>query len=208
VTASRRRLLVWSAPVVVLLVVVIVRMCAGGIAGHSAASEFAAGTTAVSDRRLPEADRHFSEAARRDPAHSCPALVNLVLVRETLGDDAVAAGDGPRAIGRYRDALAVVTAAPDGCFAGNEDADAERRAVRADSAGRLQTKLDRLQAPLPPLPPAAAPPPPPPPGSPPPAGGAEPGQEPDERRLNPGSGDPLDKLGQLLEDTAEVRGAP
>lgn len=204
----RRRLLIWSAPVVLLLVGVIVWMCVTGIAGQSAASEFTAGVSAVDDRRLPEADRHFSAAADRDPANACPALVNLVLVRETLGDDAVAAGDGPRAIDRYRDALTVVTSAPDGCFAGNDDTDAERSAVRADSAARLQTKLDRLQAPLPPLPPAAAPPPPPPPAAPPPAEGSAPAQKPDERRLNPGSGDPLDKLGQLLQDGAEVRGAP
>lgn len=203
----RRRLLVWSAPVALLLVVAIVWLCAIGVARQSAASEFTAGVAAVGDRRLSEADRHFSESAGHDRADSCPALVNLVLVRETMGDDAVAEADGPRAIDRYRDALAVVTSAPDGCFAGNEDLDAERRAVRADSAGRLQTKLDRLQAPLPPLPPPAAPPPPPP-ASPPPADGSAPAQQPDERRLYPGTGDPLDKLGQLLEDAAEVRGAP
>jgi hypothetical protein len=208
VSTLRRRLLIWSAPVALLLVGAIVWMCVTGVAGQSAASEFKAGVTAVDDRRLPEADRHFSAAAGRDPANACPALVNLVLVRETLGDDAVAAGEGPAAIDRYRDALSVVTSAPDGCFAGNEDPDAERRAVRADSAGRLQTKLDRLQAPLPPLPPPAAPPPPPPPATPPPADSSAPAQDPDERRLYPGSGDPLDKLGQLLQDGAEVRGAP
>ncbi|UNB52498.1 hypothetical protein [Mycolicibacterium sp. YH-1] len=207
-SASRRRLLVWSAPVALLLVVAIAWLCATGIAGQSAAAEFKAGVTAVADRRLPEAERHFAEAADGDPADSCPALVNLVLVRETRGDDAVAAGDGPGAIDRYRDALAVVASAPGGCFAGNEDSDAERRAVRADSANRLQTKLDRLQAPLPALPPPAAPPPPPPPAAPPPAKGPAPEQQPDVRRLDPAGGDPLDKLGQLLEDAAEVRGAP
>jgi hypothetical protein len=205
---ARRRLLLWSAPVVLLLIVVAAWLCVAGIASHSAAADFAAGASAVTDRRLPEAERHFTDAARADPGHSCPALVNLVLVRETLGDDAVAAADGPGAIDRYRDALAVVTAAPGGCFAGNDDSDTERRSVRADSAERLQTKLDRLQAPLPPLPPPPPPPPPAPPAAPPPAGGSAPQQDPDERRLNPGSGDPLDKLGQLLEDAAEVRGAP
>lgn len=207
-TALRRRLLVWSAPVALLIVGAVVWMCVAGIAAQTAASEFTAGVGAVADRRLPEADRHFSAAAGGDPGNACPALVNLVLVRETLGDDAVAAGDGPRAIDRYRDALTVVTSAPDGCFAGNEDSDTARRAVRADSAGRLQTKLDRLQAPLPPLPPPVAPPPPPPPATPPPADGSAPAGEPDERLLRPGDGDPLDKLGQLLEDGAEVRGAP
>jgi hypothetical protein len=199
---------VWSAPVALLLVIAIVRMCVTGIAAHSAASDFAAGTIAVADRRLPDADRHFSQAADTDPARSCPALVNLVLVRETLGDDEVAAGDGPGAIDRYRDALAVVTAAPGGCFAGNDDTDAERRAIRADSAARLQTKLDRLQAPLPPLPPAPPPPAAPPPATPPPAGGSESERDPDVRRLNPGGADPLDKLGELLGDGAEVNGAP
>jgi hypothetical protein len=207
VTTARRRLLLWSAPVALLLVVVIVRLCVAGLAGHRAASEFKAGIAAVAELRLPEAERHFTEAAAADPGPSCPALVNLVLVRETRGDDAVAAADGPGAIDRYRDALAAVTAAPDGCFADNDDTDVERRAVRADAANRLQIKLDRLQGPLPVLPPAS-PPPPPPPAAPPPAGGSGPDQEPDERRLYPTGGDPLDKLGQLLQDSAEARGAP
>lgn len=204
---ARRRLLVWSAPVALLLVVVIVRLCVAGFAGHSAASEFKAGIAAVGELRLPEAERHFSAAAAADPGPSCSALVNLVLVRETRGDNAVAAADGPGAIDRYRDALAAVTAAPDRCFADNDDTDVERRAVRADSANRLQIKLDRLQGPLPALP-SAAPPPPPPPAAPPPAAGSGPGEEPDQRRLNPNSGDPLDKLGQLLQDSAEANGAP
>jgi hypothetical protein len=200
----RRRLLVWSAPAVLLVVAAIVTLSSMVIAGHSAASNLAAGNQAVRDGRLDEAERHFSDAAESGGAQSCPASVNLELVRETLGDKAVGASDGPGALTRYRAARSVVTAAPAGCFAGNDDADAERRDVRARSAERLDAKIALLEAPLPPPPPVSAPPPPPPPAS---ASGSRPSpaDTPDERQLNPGSTDPLDRLRQLLEDGAATR---
>jgi hypothetical protein len=55
---------------------------------------FAAGTLAVLGDRLDDADMQFSAAlARTDPARSCPARINLDLVRETLGDRAARALD-------------------------------------------------------------------------------------------------------------------
>lgn len=230
--ARRRRLLLWSAPVVAVLVAVVVAVSAAAIVSRSAgsafargdvdtlrrdvsvlqvvgvidsaATDFAAGSLAVLEGRLDEAERRFAASAEERPA--CGALANLLLVRETMGDDAVGANNGPLAIGRYRSALSV--ASPDGrdaCFADNTDPDGERRAVLADSVPRLERKLAILERPLappPPAPPAGAPPPPA-------AGGTRPTvQPPEERLLNPESGDPLDKLQQILEDAAAARGGP
>ena len=231
----RRRLLLWSAPVVLLLVVAMIKVSSMVLASHWAAADFArhdadalrsdvatlsvldvvvpaetsfaAGALAVLDGRLDEADRRFSDVVGTDPT-SCPARVNLVLVRETLGDNAVGEGNGPKAIDRYRTALTVVLDAPDGCFASNDDPDTERRAIRAESEARLRAKLAVLERPLPPLPPPPAAAPPPPPAAPPNTAGSS-SREPDApRRLNPESGAALDKLRQLLQDAAAARGAP
>ena len=207
---NRRRLLVWSAPAALLIVAAIVASTSVVIAHHSVASDITAGNLAAREGRLDEAERRFADAVRADPAQSCSAQVNLELVRETSGDGEVAAGDRPAAIDRYRAALTVVDDAPGGCFEANGDADAARRVIRAESRSRLEAKLALLERPLPP-PPAANPPPPPPPAPPPlsPASGSrEAPSEPEERRLNPGTMDPLDSLRQLLEDGAAQRGAP
>lgn len=232
----RRRLLIWSAPVALVLLAVLVAVTTTIVTSRWAATDFAnrdsdalrrdvaildvagvvapgradvaAGSLAVLDGKLDEAERHFADAVRSGA--SCDADVNLVLVRETMGDRRVAASDGPGAIARYRAALDVVTDAPRECFADNADADLERRAVRADAEARLKRKLAVLEAPLPPAPPpppAAAPPPPPPPAAAPPdRSAARPDDRP--RQLNPTTGDPLERLQQLLEDGAGVRGAP
>ena len=227
---TRRKLLIGSAPIVLLVVIGIVKLASMGVAGNRAATAFAhgdvdalrrdvavlrvldvvdpdgtayaAGTLAVLEGRLPDAEREFIAAGG-----ACPALVNLALVRETLGDQSVADADGPAAIARYRAALATVGAAPANCFAGNQDSDPARNSVRAMAEPRLKEKLAALERPLPPLPPPAAPPPPPPPpASAPPSAGQAPGDV--ERRLNPGTGDPLDRLRQLLQDGASVTGGP
>ncbi|WP_029117179.1 hypothetical protein [Mycobacterium sp. URHB0044] len=225
----RRRLLVFSAPIAVVMVVAILKLSSVVIAGGLAASNFAerdtgalrgnvamlnvlnvvepakvsfaAGGLAVLDNRLDDADREFSAAlARSAPAESCPARVNLELVRETLGDRAASVLDGEQAVARYLSALAVVEEAPAGCFTGNTDSDEERRAVREEAAGRLHAKIDAARvAPPPPPPPVAEPPPPPPP--PPPVGTAP--VEPDTQlRLHPETGDPLERLQQILHDAA------
>ena len=224
----RRRLLIYSAPLTVLALLIAVKLISVVVAGDSAVSSFAhgdgsavqanaqilgvanlvepakapfaAGTAAVLEGRLDDADAHFSAAlALLDTASSCPARVNLELVRETQGDRAAAAGDRARADERYASALAVVDAAPHACFSGNTDPDPQRRAIRDDAANRLAAKRNSAPpeaTPPPPPPPPAAPPPPPPPLA---AVGPD-GREIPPRRLDPGGGDPLDKLQQILQD--------
>jgi len=166
-----------------------------------AKAPFAAGTLAVLENRLADADTQFSTALQRTPpAQQCPVLVNLELVRERQGDIDAWENRPDAARERYLRALDLVTSAPPGCFGGNDDPDEQRRAVRADAAARLMAKLDGLDDPPPP-PPAAAPPPPPV-AAPPPAGVAPDDPDPVERRLEPGDGDPLDRLRQVLADSA------
>jgi hypothetical protein len=233
----RRRLLIYSAPLTVAALLIAVKLISVVIAGNSAVAAFArgdggavradaailgtanlvepakapfaAGVAAVLDGRLEDADGHFSTAlAGTDAGRSCPARVNLELVRETQGDRAAAAGDRTRAGERYASAKAVVDDAPSACFAGNNDPDPQRRAIRQDAANRLAAKRAALDV----LPPAVPPPPPPPPAAvppppPPPASVAPDGQEIPPRHLDPGSGDPLDKLQQILEHAAAARPA-
>ena len=171
---GRRRLLAYSAPVAVMLIVAIVKLVSVGLAGDSAATHFAArdaaalrddvavlnrwnviepskahfaaGALAVLDGRLEDADAQFSAAlAGTAPAQSCPARINLALVREAQGDKAFAALDGQVtlevAVERYRSALTVLDAAPPGCAP---------ESVRS----RLADELAAAQAP-PPAPPSA-----------------------------------------------------
>jgi hypothetical protein len=224
----RRRLLVFSAPVALLLVVVIVKSLSVVIAGDSAASAyterddaglrravdsltvlnviepakayFAAGSLAVLDNRLEEADRNFSESlARTEPAESCATRVNLQLVRETLGDRAAAALDGRTAVAQYVSARTVVEQAPQGCFAGNADADSQRQVLRDDALRRLNAKIDAAQVAPPPPPPApdATVTPPPPAQS-----GGTSAETDSQLRLEPGT--PMDQLQQILRDAATL----
>ncbi|MET0476070.1 MAG: hypothetical protein ABW001_15670 [Mycobacterium sp.] len=231
----RRRLLLFSAPVAVVLLIAAIKLWSVVIAGGSAASDFAArdadalrgdvavlnvlnviqpenalfasGDLAVLDGRLEDADRQFSAAlARTEPARSCPARTNLEFVRETMGDRLAEVFDTGSAVTWYRNALAVVEAAPDGCFAGSTDSDEQRRALLDGAATRLNQKIDAALAaapPPPPPPPGAAPPPPPPQAS------TSTATQPEEQlRLNPGVGDPLDRLQQILRDAAAAQNAP
>jgi hypothetical protein len=221
----------FSAPVALLLVVVIVKSLSFVIAGDSAASayqerdnaslrsavntltvlnvvesakaHFAAGSLAVLDNRLEEADRRFTESLKRsEPGESCPTRVNLELVRETLGDRAAAEFDARTAVAQYVSARTIVEQAESGCFAGNSDPDVQRRALRNDALARLDQKIKAVQAvppPPPPLPGATAAPPPP---------GGSGGQD-DEQiqlRLDPRAGTPLDRLQQILRDAAAQPG--
>jgi hypothetical protein len=226
----RRRLLMFSAPVAVIALVVAVKMISVVVAGHSAASHFARdevtamrgdvstlkvinliepekaifaeGALAVLEGRLDDADAHFSEAlAHSDPALSCDVRVNIELVRETQGDIAVFSGGPDQARERYTSALNIVESAPQACFSGNSDPDPDRRAIRNDAAARLAAKIAAPNAAPPPpspLQPAMPPPPPPPP--------AQVASAPDTQRpalqLQPDSGDPVERLRQLLEDAA------
>lgn len=221
----RRRLLLFSAPVVIVMVLAAVKMISVVAAGNSAQAHFAdgdvsglrtdvstlrianviepdkapfaAGTLAVLEGRLDQADAQFAEVlSRTDPARSCATRVNLELVRERQGDLQAWEGRPDQARDDYRSALALVQGSPVGCFAGNTDPDVERRAIRNDAAARLTAKMATL---------ATAPPPPPPaPSPPPPASGSAPEatDEPETpRELQPGD-DPIERLQQLLEDAA------
>jgi len=225
----RRRLLLFSAPVVIVALLTAAKLISAVTAASSAGSHFAqgqvsalrtdvttmntlnliepakapfaAGTLAVLEGRLDEADDHFSEAlTRADAGLTCAVRVNLELVRERQGDLAAWEGEPEHARTFYTGALTVIHEGPDGCFAGNTDPDAERRAIRNDATTRLNAKMANLGKTAP------APPPPPPPASPPPAPPAgQNSQEPGETgplRLNPGAGDPIERLRQLLEDGA------
>jgi hypothetical protein len=222
---GRQRLLVYSAPVAAVVILVVVKCLSVVIAGNLAVSHFtahdtdalrrdvgalsvlnvaepakapfAAGTLAVLQNRLGDADRQFSAAlAASGSDESCSARVDLVLVRETLGDRAAAAFDGRGALDHYLSARQLVDQAPQGCFADNRDPDQPRRAVRDQSAARLDGKIAAVRAavPPPPLAPVGAP------AAPPPVSGAAP-ENPDTRlRLDPGAGDPYDRLRQILRD--------
>ncbi|KDE97609.1 hypothetical protein Y900_001335 [Mycolicibacterium aromaticivorans JS19b1 = JCM 16368] len=250
----RRRLLLWSAPVVLLAVVAAIKAMSVVVVGDSAVSHFhrgdgaamqadasklgalnviepakapfTRGSAAVLEGRLADADTEFSRALA--DGQSCPVRVNLELVRETQGDVAAAAGRTAAAAERYRSALEVVTEAPPGCFAGNDDPQPDRRTVRAEADARLTAKIGALESVPPPPPPEpdAAPPPPPPP--PPPVGAAQADSDAPPPALGPsgqglsdiapdrlpspgappsaphqlGGGDPLDRLRQLLTDAA------
>ena len=193
-----------------------------------ARAPFAAGAADVLDGRLTDADAHFSQALARTPgAQSCDVRINVELVRETQGDVDAAAGRIAAAGERYRSAQGVVADAPANCFEGNSDALTDRGRVRQDTGNRLRAKIAALRS-VPAPEPASpnAPPPPPPPSAAAPGGrpdtappalgpsgaglsdvaadrlpslGAEP---PSEHRLDPTTGDPLDRLRQLLTDAA------
>jgi hypothetical protein len=166
---------------------------------------FAAGALATLRDRLPQADQQFTAAlARTDPVQSCPVRIDLELVREALGDRAATALDGNAAVGWYRSALTATRDAPQGCFSGSADSDAARRALLNDTIPRLNAKIDAASA----APPAAPPAPQQaPPQAPPQVESASPVTAPDDRlRLNPGAGDPLQRLQQILQDAAAARG--
>jgi hypothetical protein len=179
----RRRLYLFSAPVVAMLVLAAAKAILVGIVGNSAISDFTrhdiealrddvlllsifdvidpakpsfvAGDLSVLEGRLQDADAHFSDSfSRTDERQSCPVRVNLLLIRETLGDLATRAGDQPQAEQLYTAGLKLANEAPPACFAGNADPNPDRRAIREHSVLRLHQKLEILHRP-----PAAAPPP-------------------------------------------------
>jgi hypothetical protein len=178
---------------------------------------FATGDLAALNGRLSEADSRFSDLlARTEAARSCPVRINDELVRETQGDLAARNGKLDEAEHRYLGALALIKDAPLGCFAHNSDPDTDRRAVRNDAAARLADKIRALHTP-PPMPapqPAVAPPAQPPPSS----GGAPAGSGPaalgdvnpdrlptngpvPDLRLQPGIGNPVDRLQEALRNS-------
>lgn len=225
---NRTRLYLYSAPVCVLVLLISVKLISVVVLGDAARSHFvshdidaldsdvsllqladvvepgttafAAGNRDVLTGRLPDAERHFAEALAH--TDSCDVRINLVLVRETLGDLGFRDGQRSAAIRGYQEALTAAQEAPPNCFQGNDDPDEQRRAIRADTIPRLQRKLALVTGPAvgppppPPPPPAAAPPPPPPVGAPVPEQPVP--EEPEPGTLGPG--DPGDLLRKLLDD--------
>ncbi|MCV7286462.1 hypothetical protein H7J87_14125 [Mycolicibacterium wolinskyi] len=189
----RRRLYLYAAPVLIVLLVVAAKMISVVIAGNSAISDFdrhdidalrgdisilefvdvidpaktsfATGDLMVLEGRLADAEARFQESlSRTDAAASCPVRVNLELVQETLGDIATRSNDRAAAEKWYNTAISVVKEAPAQCFEGNDDANEDRRAIRAEALPRLEQKLKNLDRPPPPppSPPETITPPPPP----------------------------------------------
>jgi hypothetical protein len=224
----RRRLLLVSAPVVAVVLILAAKLASVAMVGDSvvtdyahrdtaalsddvailhrfnviepARTSYAGGSLAVLQHRLDDADREFGDALARTAAdRSCPVRVNLELIRETLGDQAAAAGDRDTAVRRYTAARDVVTHAPANCFAGNTDADRERRRIRAAALPRLDAKLATPDRPptAPPPPRPEAPPPAPPPASADASSTLSPPLPP------PDAGDPLRGLQQILRDAAQ-----
>lgn len=180
----RARLYLVSAPVIVILLLAAAKLIGVGIVSNSAVSHFArhdiealrgdvaylqrfdvfdpgktafaAGDLNVLEGRLQDADDRFGDAlARAAGDNSCPVRINLLLVRETLGDLATRAGNKADAERLYTDAMTLAQQAPAGCFEGNSDPHEDRRAIRTDSIPRLQRKIDALHRP-----PESSPPPP------------------------------------------------
>jgi hypothetical protein len=229
-TRLRRRLLLGSVVPALLVLLVAVKMLSVVVAGGAAVDHFAAGDRdglrgdvstlqvadvlepaktllaagdlAVLDGRVDDAADLFARALAQDGG-SCPVRVNLELVRETQGDRAAASGEFAAAETAYRGALTVVNEARAGCFAGNDDPDPARRAVRAEAAERLAAKLAALPAALPPAP---APPPPVAAAPPPPVAAPPDEQPPDAEPIPLAPGDPLQRLQQILQDSQRAAG--
>ncbi|HYB36126.1 MAG TPA: hypothetical protein VEF72_10355 [Mycobacterium sp.] len=166
----------FSIPIVVALLAAIGKIISTMLTGNAAISDFAhhdidalsadvstlhslniiepgqvsfiAGDLAVLEGKLDDAEKHFTAAlARTGGADSCPARINLELIRETQGDLAARNADKPRAEERYHSALQVISGAPAGCFHNNTDPNPDRRRIRNDAAARLADKIKALHLP-------------------------------------------------------------
>ena len=220
---TRTRWYLVSAPVLVLVLLASVKIISVVVAGDSArsnfashdiealesdvavlqfvdvvepaATSFAAGDLDVLAGRLPDADRRFADAlGHTDQADSCPVRINLLLVRETLGDLGFRDGDRAESVRRYQEAIAVAQDAPANCFAGNDDSDEQRRQVRDDAVPRLQRKLALVTGP-------AVAPPPPPAGASVEAPAEEQPEDDDPGRRLGTDGDPEELLRRLLDNS-------
>ncbi|KIS27277.1 hypothetical protein TV39_12255 [Arthrobacter sp. SPG23] len=175
----RRRLLLGSAAPLLVAVALAVKLLSVGYLGGEAAGSFARGDQAalasaasglgianiVEPHKAPFAAadalvlggdfagaRALFEASLADapPGDECKVRVNLTLSIERLADKAAESGDpGADAAKLYDDGLAVIKAAPSGCFSreagpdGANGADGEGDRLR-EAAERLQGKADKL----------------------------------------------------------------
>lgn len=122
-----------------------------------AKTAFAAGDLRVLEGRLRDAESAFNQSLERTTAEqSCPVRINLLLVRETLGDLATREGKRDDAERFYVAAMQLAQQAPAHCFEGNTDANEDRKAIRGDSIPRIQRKIDALHRPPEPPAPSAS----------------------------------------------------
>ncbi|MET3174869.1 UNVERIFIED_ORG: hypothetical protein ABIB52_002723 [Arthrobacter sp. UYCu721] len=169
----RRRLLVWSALPALLVLCLSAKLLSVGMLADTAARSFAAGDSgAVADaaaglrianfvepHKAPFAEgdglflagdfaaarQRFEEAlSLAGTADECVVRVNLALTIESLGDVQAKAEDPTAAARLFAEGVAVVEAAPEGCFdAGGEAGTGEE----LEQAGeRLQQKADSAAA--------------------------------------------------------------
>jgi hypothetical protein len=169
----RRRLLWWSLLPVVLVLCLAAKMLSVGVLGGNAGGAFDAGDSrAVAEAAAGLRFANFTEphkapfaegdglflagdyaGARRSfeealdlagQADQCAVRVNLALSIERLGDAKASAGD-PAAAGRlFAEALAVVEAAPDGCFNPGAEAGGGVDSTEAGTADKLKQAAARL----------------------------------------------------------------
>jgi hypothetical protein len=170
----RRRLLWWSLLPVVLVLCLAAKMLSVGVLGGNAGGAFGAGDSrAVAEAAAGLRFANFTEphkapfaegdglflagdyaGARRSfeealdlagQADQCAVRVNLALSIERLGDAKASAGD-PAAAGRlFAEALAVVEAAPDGCFNPGAEAGGGVDSTEAGTADKLKQAAARCR---------------------------------------------------------------
>lgn len=177
----RRRLLWWSALPALLVLCLAAKMLSVGILADTVARSFAAGDSGgvadaasglrtanfIEPHKAPFAEgdglflagdfaaarQRFEEAlSLAGTADECVVRVNLALTIERLGDAAAKTEDPTAAARLFAEGVAVVEAAPEGCFAAGADAGADASAESGageqlkQAAERLQQKADAAAA--------------------------------------------------------------
>ena len=169
----RRRLLWWSALPALLVLCLSAKLLSMGMLADTAARSFAAGDSAgvadaaaglrianfIEPYRAPFADgdglflagdfaaarQRFEEAlSLAGTADECVVRVNLALTIERLGDAQAKAEDPTAAARLFAEGVAVVDAAPEGCFDAGGEAGADA-GTEAGAGEKLKQAGERLQ---------------------------------------------------------------
>ncbi|ALV44090.1 hypothetical protein AU252_20190 [Pseudarthrobacter sulfonivorans] len=173
----RRRLLWWSALPALLILCLSAKLLSVGILADTAARSFAAGDSVgvadaasglrtanfIEPHKAPFAEgdglflagdfaaarQRFEEAlSLAGTADECVVRVNLALTIERLGDAAAKTEDPTAAARLFAEGVAVVEAAPEGCFAAGADAGADASAESGAESGageQLKQAAERMQ---------------------------------------------------------------
>ena len=191
----RRRLLIYSAPVVVAVLILVVKLASVAVAGNAAVRHFAQGDVAAlaGDVDTLRVLNIVEPAKAHYAAGTLAVLQNRLDAADREFTEALQRTEHAQSCAvrvnlalvreSRGDAAAAVFEAPAGC-------------VGDDTAARLEAKIAAVSAPVPPsapAPPVSAP-------LPPISGSAPSARAP--RILEPGRGDPLEKLQQILRDAA------